>query len=942
MAPQMCKLCSYNARGLPKDNSGLLLRPDILDLLTSSDILCIQETWYTKQDLGGLNGLHSDFHGHGISTVDTRDGLISGHAPGGVAILWHKSLDHFISPVDINCDFAVAVKVKLGSKTFIVVNIYMPHQSANNEHRYAECLGALEAVISDIDNTCFVLMGDWNSNPGDANSLFGRPMSVFCGENDLTVSSKVYLPDDTYTYISCAWDTHSWLDHVVSSSDFHCIIDKMQVLYDISVEDHIPVMTWINAERIPNISPQTNESIIQNHHWKNVTDVECEQYAEVTDQLLSGISIDEKIFCTEVNCTDLSHIAAANSLYGTIVECLKQADTQVFPTSKLRTKYNKPGWSDYVKDLYQSSRQTYKLWATAGKPRQGQLFEAHRHAKGKYKYARRFIQRNENDLRKEALANKLCSLDHRDFWREIRHMNNCNTPLPTCIDDATGEKEVSELWKSHFEKLFNCVAPRNFPNCLTDNYSSYNDIAVTVEELRSAIKDLDNGKACGLDGICAEHLKFASCRILALLSICITSLFIHGALPASLIDIVLVPVIKNKSGSITSKDNYRPIALAGAMSKVIEIIILNRIEDLLVTSPNQFGFKRKHGTDQCIYALKECIDSYRALNSSVFTCFLDASKAFDRVNHSVLFHKLVRRGLPMYIIRILMYWYVNQRVCVRWGSCFSDFFHVRNGVRQGGILSPLLFNVYNDDLSKALNSHKVGCSYSGITVNHLMYADDIVLLAPSLSGLQKLITECELYGTLHDIKFNAEKTALLYFKSDLLRRVDLPTLQLGGLDLKITHSVKYLGHSLTSDLKDDDDIARQCRVLYAQGNILLRKFFMCTLDVKLKMFKTYCTPLYTAHLWFNYKKTSLNKLYIAYHNIFKLLLNFSKYESTSLLCTVFDVPCCAAVIRKFIFRFCRRLEQTSNSIVMSLLADGIYFSSRIRKHWMCLLLVNFT
>ena len=86
--------------------------------------------------------------------------------------------------------------------------------------------------------------------------------------------------------------------------------------------------------------------------------------------------------------------------------------------------------------------------------------------------------------------------------------------------------------------------------------------------------------------------------------------------------------------------------------------------------------------------------------------------------------------------------------------------------------------------------------------------------------------------------------------------------------LSIYLSYKFLGHYITDDLSDDDDINRQRRTLFVQGNIILRKFNMCSLGVKLTLFRTYCSPMYTAQLWWNYKKSTITKLQIAYHNIF--------------------------------------------------------------------------
>ena len=126
---------------------------------------------------------------------------------------------------------------------------------------------------------------------------------------------------------------------------------------------------------------------------------------------------------------------------------------------------------------------------------------------------------------------------------------------------------------------------------------------------------------------------------------------------------------------------------------------------------------------------------YTKENSPVYTCFLDASKAFDKINHYILFRKLLDRKTPVVLVRILLFCYTNQtliKVCVKWGSCISHYFYVSNGVRQGGIISPKLYSVYVDDVSEYLVKSQIGCHIDSLCVNHAMYADDICLKAPAL------------------------------------------------------------------------------------------------------------------------------------------------------------------------------------------------------------------
>ena len=107
---------------------------------------------------------------------------------------------------------------------------------------------------------------------------------------------------------------------------------------------------------------------------------------------------------------------------------------------------------------------------------------------------------------------------------------------------------------------------------------------------------------------------------------------------------------------------------------------------------------------------------------------------------------------------------------------------------------------------------------------------------------------------------------------------------------------------------------------------------MCSLEVKLTLFCAYCSPMYGVQLWWNYKKSTLNRLHIAYHNILKLFIGTSKYESTSLLYTLFDVECCQSVIINMVYGFMCKLNSSFNYI-LNILTSSLMISSRIRKHW---------
>ena len=268
--------------------------------------------------------------------------------------------------------------------------------------------------------------------------------------------------------------------------------------------------------------------------------------------------------------------------------------------------------------------------------------------------------------------------------------------------------------------------------------------------------------------------------------------------------------------SAKSNFSYATIAIATVMSKILKICVQMKLEYHLWTTDNQFAYKTGHSTDMCVFILKEIVRHYNKHRAPMYVWFLDASKAFDCVNHWKLFKVMVERKCSAFIIKLLIYWCRNQKLCVKWDSVISNKFSMSNDIKQGGILSPKLFNIYFKSFSKSLNEKHLGCCLTDIVVNHLYYADDLVLVSPSASGMNELIQECESFSTEYGLKFNESKTVLLYFKPYNFKINPCTSIKMNGTLINVECSCKYLGHLITSKLSDNEDMKRQIRSFMAK------------------------------------------------------------------------------------------------------------------------------
>ena len=166
-----------------------------------------------------------------------------------------------------------------------------------------------------------------------------------------------------------------------------------------------------------------------------------------------------------------------------------------------------------------------------------------------------------------------------------------------------------------------------------------------------------------------------------------------------------------------------------------------------------------------------------------------------------------------------------------------------NGIRQGSILSPYLFNIYVDELNLLLTNSKVGCHVGGKSSNNFSYADDLAVIAPTAKALNELLGICESFASQNYIEFSPTKTVVMLVSPVGSSFTNKPNIYLKDNVISYVDEFKYLGHIINNDLTDDKDIERERRSLATRGNLIAHKFHFCSDDVKFALFKCNCYQL---------------------------------------------------------------------------------------------------
>ena len=837
------KIISQNIHSIPKNFEEFY--SDICDF--EFDIIALCETWTSNetsqlyQNLPGFNSafLNRDSKGGGVGFYLKKD-------------IVFEVLDQFsCSDPALECIF---LNFQINNDRFIIGNLYRPPKG--NFDVFNEKLSKnLTDIRSNFNNATIIILGDVNIN-------ILKSFECLRAQRFTNLMFSFELNPLIRRPTRVTETTASILDHIWTNSKSV----KNDGIIKSNLTDHYPVfMTLSNNSPISNVNPGYKP---------------YRKYSEANKK-----KFRDKL--KEVNWEPLLADDSEN-VYEKFYEIIHGIYDECFPLSqrKITPKDSKnPFFNDYLRGLVKEKHRILKLFnrnpitfGTMYRAIRNKVNNAVRDAKRNY-YLFNLIQSERNPKKTWEVLNEILG----------RNPNkNCNiskliTPNGTVTQPMDISNGLNNYFSSIGQDLNHNVPPasKNFNEyMLPATECKFEFTPVTEEEVIKLVTSLNNASA-GHDGI-PMFLYKNNIGILSkiITSICNRSLQ-SGTFPSEL-GVAKVTCI-HKGGDKSNPANYRPISILSSFSKILEKLVEVRLQNYLESNNlftrNQFGFRRKMGTENAIHSIVSYIHNSFNHNKFVLGVFLDVKKAFDSLDRNILLKKLSYYGISGKEWDWFHSYLSNRRQITVYDGCSSNMKRVDFGVPQGGSISPVLFLLYVNDMPN-----------TSLNCESLLYADDTSLYFDSqnideLFNLgNRSLTQYKIWFDANKLTLNAGKTNFIIFHR---KQRHLPTtlskLSIGSSVISEVKQIRFLGVIMDSNLSWNYHISSQARKLAKYVPIMYRARKFCTYRALKLIYNTlvYSNLIYCNSVWGFCKSSAMKPLKSFQKKILRAMANNS-YPSDEL------------------------------------------------------------
>ena len=805
-------------------------------------VIGVSETWLTNDSLP-----YASLDQYKCEHTVRPPGLVG----GGVSIYVHDSIDYgkrldlTMASHDIETCFVEIDKTSLSlNKNVLVGCIYRPPGRCAKE--FNNHMKNILEIISH-ENKIGYIMGDYNLNllNNESHKQTNEFLDVMYGNAFIPVITKsTRITSHTATLIDNIFtnNTHS---------------DRQQypgLLYN-DISDHLPIFCFDK-----NITVKQETLNIKK---RTINDVSIQKFKEKLDQ---------------TDWTNLRNISDAQDAYTCFIYTFRKIYNNCFPLKSIKIYRNlKKPW--ITQGIRSSIKTKNKLYAMKLKMPSPLRISTYNKFRNKLNHLINTAERNYYREKFDQYKNNL-----NKSWKIIKEVIGRNKSKPqlckqfevngTKIEDS---KIISNKFNDYFVGIGDSMAKkiqpsiRKFSEYLSGSYMNSFYLNPTTEEEIDKIINSFKDSACGWDDIASKVIKKVRNQITNILVHLCNLSFVSGFVPTELKLAKVVPVFK--SGNKDNFTNYRPISVLCIFSKIYERLAYNRLLNFLLKNnalfKYQFGFRDQHSTELALILLIDKITSAIDNNEFTLAVFLDLSKAFDMVNHSILLNKLEHygiRGVPLQWFRS----YLNERKqYVSFNGTDSTSLDIKCGVPQGSILGPLLFLIFINDLHNASKS-----------LFFILFADDsnLLLSGPNINDLCKQMNQ-EIKAVVEWFKvnqlcLNISKTNFMIFSAkNKIYESSNYNIQVENITVEQVKQTKFLGVYIDDKLNWSVHINYICNKISKNIGVITRARKMLDQKTTTGLYYTFIYPYlnYCCSVWGLAPATYVSKLQILQKRILRII-----------------------------------------------------------------------
>ena len=693
------------------------------------------------------------------------------------------------------------------------------------------------------------------TNQDESVNDFGRTLIDLCRMCELRILNGRIFGDTGGKKTCHRWNGSSTVDYMITDTTlFKRVLTFRVIDFLEQLSDHCPISVTIDLELDNNVQRKSESEIGINSPKKVRWSREFENLYKMRlsdANSMSEIQMIEETPLNDKNGIDNAILKLQNSL------CKAAALNSLRPKKKgcrKKTIKGKPWFSIELK-------RTRNSLLRMGRDLVGQC-NNHETRENFFRLKRRYktlvCQAKRNF--KQTIYNKLERLESvnpKEYWElfEQLKLEGSGKSVKCPIDD--------DEWIRHYTKLLGpkCYEQNDIEEIRTKidvmkNIPSFSelDFEISLKEVNEACKMLKNNKAVGIDQVSNEMVKSALPLIAGILKKIFNAILCNKHYPHEWKKGIIVNLFK--SGSVNSTDNYRGLTINSCLAKVFNNVLNMRltkyVEKNNILSDVQIGFRKKARTSDHLYVVNTLMRKFKHLKKKLFMCFVDFRKAYDSVWREALMYKLLEYDIRGNFYSVIEEMYKGGEACLKNDGYLSEFFQCGRGVRQGDVLSPILFNLYINDIPKLFVEDKDSPMLGNRAIHCLLYADDLILFSQTYNGLQEKLIKLNNYCNKWDLSVNTKKTEVMVLSNDD-KYTPAERFNIGGVEINYVNYYKYLGievHKNVDMIPSAENLCVRSWKAIFRINTAFRGIDFDP-SVKLKMFDKVVRPItcYNSEIW---------------------------------------------------------------------------------------------